>query len=294
MADKSKRSKKKSKDYDSDSSDEEVTTYVKKELDKAMKQVNKAMKQAKLARKEGKKAREAARSFRGVSLDNDDVEEDAEPTGYKDERGKDYKEEKGHKGGKDYQSKYGNGYSWSETKHAKGNTYMQYNTVQHKGTMINIQNAQNVQVGHNNMMVVTDQRFPRTRRTSQPRDTKEEDRQREEEDRRQREIEARFRDVLDSAKPATMEDFEKACTHVTNWRRFLRNLDLSDAEIDHLYQDHYVEGVREVMIQGARLWQQKTARGATLGAFANILKKVKQFDAIEVLKVDYKQRQTAV
>ena len=73
---------------------------------------------------------------------------------------------------------------------------MQYNTVQHKGTMINIQNAQNVQVGHNNMMVVTEQRFPRTRRTSQPRDTKEEDRQREEEDRRQREIEARFRDVL--------------------------------------------------------------------------------------------------
>ena len=39
MAEKSKRSKKKSKDYDSDSSDEEVTTYVKKELDKAMKQV---------------------------------------------------------------------------------------------------------------------------------------------------------------------------------------------------------------------------------------------------------------
>ena len=39
MAEKSKRSKKKSKDYDSDSTDEEVNTYVKKEIDKAMKQV---------------------------------------------------------------------------------------------------------------------------------------------------------------------------------------------------------------------------------------------------------------
>ena len=74
----------------------------------------------------------------------------------------------------------------------------------------------------------------------------------------------------------------------------MRNLDLSDAEIDHLHQDHHHEGVREVMIQGTRVWQQKTARGATLGAFANILKKVKQFDAIEALKVDYKMRQTAV
>ena len=62
--------------------------------------------------------------------------------------------------------------------------------------MINIQNAQNVQVGHNNLMVVTDERAQRTRRTSPPRDTGEEDRQREEEERRQREVEARFRDVF--------------------------------------------------------------------------------------------------
>ena len=39
MAEKSKRSKKKSEDYDSDSTDEEVGRYVKKEVDKAMKQV---------------------------------------------------------------------------------------------------------------------------------------------------------------------------------------------------------------------------------------------------------------
>lgn len=288
MADKSKRSKKKSKDYDSASTDEEVNTYVKKEMDKAMKQVNKAMKQAKLARKEGKKVREAARQFRGVDLDDDDdMEEDAEPTSYGDERGRDYRGQKGDKDG--YRGKKEDGYSWSESKNGKaGNTYTQYNTVYHKGTMINIQNAQNVQVGHNNLMVVTDQRAPRTRKTSQPRDTAEEDRQREEEERRQREVEERFRDVFESERPATMQDFEKACTHITNWRRFMRNLDLSDAEIDHLHQDHYVAGVREVLIQGTRVWQQKTARGATLGAFANILKKVKQFDAIEVLKVNYK------
>ena len=68
----------------------------------------------------------------------------------------------------------------------------------------------------------------------------------------------------------------------------MRILGLSDGEIDHLYQDHQRESVREVIIQGTRLWQQKNARGATLGAFANILKKVKQFDAIEELKVNYK------
>ena len=62
--------------------------------------------------------------------------------------------------------------------------------------MINIQNAQNVQVGHNNLMMIADQRAPRTRKTSQPQDTTEEDRQREEEERRQRDVEERFRDVF--------------------------------------------------------------------------------------------------
>ena len=62
--------------------------------------------------------------------------------------------------------------------------------------MINIQNAQNVQVGHNNLMMIADKRAPHTRKTSQPRDTTEEDRQREEEERRQRDVEERFRDVF--------------------------------------------------------------------------------------------------
>ena len=50
------------------------------------------MKQAKLARKEGKKAREAARQYRGADLDDDDdIEEDAEATGYGDERDRGYR-----------------------------------------------------------------------------------------------------------------------------------------------------------------------------------------------------------
>ena len=85
------------------------------------------MKQAKIARKEGKKAREAARQYRGADLDDDDVEEDAEPTGYGDERGRgygdergrDYRGEKGDKGGYGSKKKE-DGYSWSESKNGKG------------------------------------------------------------------------------------------------------------------------------------------------------------------------------
>lgn len=251
MAEKPRRSKKKSKDYDSDSSDDDIEEFVNKEINDAMKEVSKAMKDAKLARKEGKKAQKAFKVFQGTE-------------------------------GMEKKSKYGGGYT-------------QINTVNHMGTMINIQNAQNVQVGNNNLMVVSDKGKRSRRKSSESRDTTEEDRQREEEERRQAEMEERFKDILESARLVTVEDFTKACTHVTNWRRYLRNIGMSDSEIEHLHQDHHIDGVREVMIQGSLLWKQKLGRDATLSAFAKVLVKLKQFDAIQELKIDYKLgKQTTV
>lgn len=253
MAEKSSRSKKKSKDYSSDSSDDDdIEAYVNREMSRAMKTVNKAMKESKLARKEGRKAQKYA---------------------YQDihEGGK----------GKDFKCQFEGASAWSE----KAGKYTQINTVNHMGTMINIQNAQNVQVGNNNLMVVTDKKLHQ-RKSSRSSDTTE-DRQKEEEKRRQAEIEERFKDVIESNRPATTEDFTKACTHVTNWRRFLRNIDLHDGEIEQLYLDFHAEGVREVLVQGLLLWKQKSPREATLGAFAKTLTKLNQFDAIEQLKINY-------
>lgn len=248
MAEKPRRSKKKSKDYDSDSSDDDIEEFVNKEINDAMKEVSKAMKDAKLARKEGKKAQKAFKVFQGT-----------------------------------------------EGMEKKRGGYTQINTVNHMGTMINIQNAQNVQVGNNNLMVVSDKGKRSRRKSSESRDTTEEDRQREEEERRQAEMEERFKDILESARLVTVEDFTKACTHVTNWRRYLRNIGMSDSEIEHLHQDHHIDGVREVMIQGSLLWKQKLGRDATLSAFAKVLVKLKQFDAIQELKIDYKLgKQTTV
>ena len=78
--------------------------------------------------------------------------------------------------------------------------YTQINTVNHMGTMINIQNAQNVQVGNNNLMVVTDKKL-RPRKSSRSSDTTEEDRQKEEEKRRQAEIEEKFKEILGNLGP---------------------------------------------------------------------------------------------
>lgn len=262
MDEKSSRSKKKSKDYSSDSSDDDdVEVYVKREMSRAMKQVNKAMKDAKIARKEGRKAQKYAYQ---------DVHEDGKS--------------------KDFKCQFEGAYARSE----KDGKYTQINTVNHMGTMINIQNAQNVQVGNNNLMVVTDKKL-RPRKSSRSSDTTEEDRQKEEEKRKQAEIEERFKEILESTRPATTEDFTKACTHVTNWRRFLRNIDLYEGEIEQLYLDYHAEGVREVLVQGLLLWKQKSPREATLGAFAKTLTKLNQFDAIEQLKINYLAgRQTSV
>ena len=65
----------------------------------------------------------------------------------------------------------------------------------------------------------------------------------------------------------------------------VRNLELSDGEIEQLHIEHHVSGISEVLIQGSILWARKGGREATLGAFANVLLKLYQFDSLERLKV---------
>lgn len=132
-------------------------------------------------------------------------------------------------------------------------------------TTINIQSAQNIQIGNNNTMIInsSSSRRMRTRDISPPPKPAKVD----------KEI---VRQVLASQRLLEDTDLNMVATKFMGkqWRRTLRLVGLEDIEIESKYQDYYSNGIKEISYQCLKYWKQKNPDTATVGHLATALSEV--------------------
>ncbi|CAG2241560.1 unnamed protein product [Mytilus edulis] len=129
-------------------------------------------------------------------------------------------------------------------------------------TTINIQSAQNIQIGNNNTMIInsSSSRRMRTRDISPPPKPAKVD----------KEI---VRQVLASTRLLEDTDLNMVSSKFMGkqWRRTLRLVGLEDIEIESKYQDYYSNGIKEISYQCLKYWKQKNPDTATVGHLAKAL-----------------------
>ncbi|CAC5419224.1 unnamed protein product [Mytilus coruscus] len=131
-------------------------------------------------------------------------------------------------------------------------------------TTINIQSAQNIQIGNNNTMIINSSSTRRRTRdiSPPPKPAKV-----------NKEI---VKQVLESKR--LLDDMELNMVAAKfmgkQWRRTLRLVGLEDIEIESKYQDYYSQGIKEISYQCLKYWKQKNPDTATVGHIAKALSEV--------------------
>ncbi|XP_048745726.1 uncharacterized protein LOC125658493 [Ostrea edulis] len=154
-----------------------------------------------------------------------------------------------------------------------------------KKTSIHIHNSKNVQVGNNNVMVINQTANPRRRRQQVDSSSESSD---SEEDVPAKAAAKPITDIcqqiLSSNRPADDQDIRRATTMIgKKWRRVGRSLNVSDADLEQIYIQHFREdGIRGVVHQVFTKWKQINGKKATVGALTTALSKVTDHKEIQV------------
>lgn len=139
-------------------------------------------------------------------------------------------------------------------------------------TVINIQSAQNIQIGNNNTMVINSSGNRRRNRNVSPPPAAKPTRVDKE----------RVKQVLGSTRVVDDAELRMVSTNFmgTKWRRILRFVGLEDIELESKHLDYSSQGIKEVTYQCLKHWQQKMADLATVGTLASALCKVFSEDEV--------------
>ncbi|KAL3862109.1 hypothetical protein ACJMK2_008102 [Sinanodonta woodiana] len=268
----SRKKSRKSNDSTDSSSDSDSDYDVHAKISSAMREVSKAMKQVKLATKGSKKDYK----------DKDRIQlsqERAAMSREKAERARqmaasfDRGTEKGEfvKSGSTGDSK-GNGKKG-------GNNFINAN----KSMFIHIENAQNIQIGSHNTMVVNMNGSGRSQRRSSSRSSENglEKEQQAQNFKDEPQLTDNAKRVLESGRSPNLVDFNIVCGYLGNeWRRFFRYLDFTDDEIEQQYISYYPNGIREVIFNSLKKWQEKKGTDAKVCHLAKAFQKLGRMEAI--------------
>ncbi|OWF37188.1 receptor-interacting serine/threonine-protein kinase 1-like [Mizuhopecten yessoensis] len=131
---------------------------------------------------------------------------------------------------------------------------------------ISINSAKNVQVGDRNVMVIN------RGGKRPPKEEMMEDDISAIRDAPSVEMTGQQQAVLDLEEIVDDRKLRVLATHIgKQWRRILRKLEISEAEIDQLHSDFNEQGIMTVIFHGLQKWKQKNARNATVGKLVKVL-----------------------
>ncbi|XP_021914616.1 receptor-interacting serine/threonine-protein kinase 1 isoform X2 [Zootermopsis nevadensis] len=93
-----------------------------------------------------------------------------------------------------------------------------------------------------------------------------------------------IRGLQESKQQVTREHIRLVAPHVgEHWREVGRTLNLTDGRLEQIEQDHYKEGMREVVYQVLLEWIRVNASEARLGELTNALWKSAEYSAVKKL-----------
>lgn len=137
-------------------------------------------------------------------------------------------------------------------------------------TVINIQSAQNIQIGNNNTMIINSSGSRRKNMSPPPtvKTTKVD--------------KVKVQQVLESKRLVEDKDLSMVSSKFMGkqWRRTLRLIGLDDIEIESKYQDYHSQGIKEITYQCLKYWKQKNPETATVGALVSALCEVFSKDEV--------------
>ncbi|KAK3583402.1 hypothetical protein CHS0354_040369 [Potamilus streckersoni] len=263
----------KSNDSSDSSSGSDSDYDVHAEISSAMREVEKAMRQVKIATKGSKK----------TSKDKDRIQQlSQQKAAMSRERAERARQMAA---SADSGAEKGEFVQPDSTGDIKGNGKKDGNSIinVNKNMYIHIENAQNIQVGSHNTMVVNVNSSGRSQRrsSSQSSENGQEKEQQSKNAKDEPQLTDHAKRVLESVRSPKLADFNIVCGYLGNeWRRFFRYLEFSDDELEQQYISYHQYGIREVIFNSLKLWEEKKGKDAKVCHLAKAFQRLGRLEAL--------------